>query len=107
MRITIDIDDPILKELKRLQVREGKALGRLVSDLLAESLSMRRHGRPQRPAFRWVAKPMGARVDLSDRDAVLDAMDAARSDCASQLTSTSFFTHRTVGAHCMSAHPHS
>jgi len=79
MRTTIDIDDPILKELKRLQEREGKALGRLVSDLLAESLSRRGRGRPKRAEFRWVAQAMGARVDLADRDAVLDAMDA-RSD---------------------------
>ena len=75
MRTTIDIDDPILKELRRLQVRDGKTLGRLVSDLLAESLSRRKRGRPHRPAFRWTAKPMGARVDLADRDAVLDAME--------------------------------
>ena len=33
MRTTIDIDDPIFKELKRLQRREGKSLGRLVSDM--------------------------------------------------------------------------
>ena len=79
MRTTIDIDDPILKELKRLQEREGKALGRLVSDLLAESLSRRRRGRLQRPTFRWIARPMSARVNLADRDAVLDAM-AARSE---------------------------
>ncbi|KAB2867691.1 MAG: antitoxin, partial [Burkholderiaceae bacterium] len=38
MRTTIDIDDPILKDLKRLQRREGKSLGRLVSDLLAQAL---------------------------------------------------------------------
>ncbi|MEZ5727162.1 MAG: hypothetical protein R3E48_03590 [Burkholderiaceae bacterium] len=37
MRTTIDIDDPILKDLKRLQRREGKSLGRLVSDLLAQA----------------------------------------------------------------------
>jgi hypothetical protein len=33
MRTTLDIDDPVLKEIKRLQRREGKSLGRLVSDL--------------------------------------------------------------------------
>jgi len=38
MRTTIDIDDPILKEVKRLQAQQGKSLGRLVSDLLAQSL---------------------------------------------------------------------
>ena len=76
MRTTIDIDDPILKELKRLQRRERKSLGRLVSDLLAESLANARSGRPAVSQFDWIAKPMGARVDLADKHAVLEAMDA-------------------------------
>ena len=38
MRTTLDIDDPVLRELKRLQTKEGKSLGRLVSDLLARAL---------------------------------------------------------------------
>jgi len=76
MRTTIDIDDPILKELKRLQRREHKSLGRLVSDLLAESLANARSAAPGAQQFKWIAKPMGARVDLADKHAVLDAMDA-------------------------------
>ena len=75
MRTTIDIDDPILKELKKLQRREGKSLGRLVSDLLAQALASSRSGRPGASQFEWIAKPMGARVDLEDMHAVLDAMD--------------------------------
>jgi hypothetical protein len=77
MRTTIDIDDPILKDLKRLQRREGKPLGRLVSDLLAQALATARRGAPPPPAFRWTAKPMRARVDLADMNAVLDALDEA------------------------------
>jgi hypothetical protein len=76
MRTTLDIDAPILKELKRLQRREGKSLGRLVSDLLAQSLSDLRSERPSAPSFAWIAKPMGARIDLADKQAALDAMDA-------------------------------
>ncbi len=75
MRTTIDIDDPILKEIKRLQRREGKSLGRLVSDLLAQSLADARSAPKSEPQFRWIVKPMGARVDLGDKDALLDAMD--------------------------------
>ena len=77
MRTTIDIDDPILKEVKRLQRREGKSLGRLVSDLLAQALAGLREVPTGPPQFRWIAKPMGARVDLSDKHALLDAMDDA------------------------------
>lgn len=75
MRTTIDIDDPILKEIKELQRREGKSLGRLVSDLLAQSLADARKAPKSTPQFRWIAKPMGARVDLGDKDALFDAMD--------------------------------
>jgi hypothetical protein len=75
MRTTVDIDAPILKELKRLQRREGKSLGRLVSDLLAEALANARTAHTDGPEFRWIAKPMRARVDLADKDALLDALD--------------------------------
>jgi hypothetical protein len=75
MRTTIDIDDPILKELKRLQRRERKSLGRLVSDLLAESLARSRSRIRGEFPFQWIAKPMGARIDIADKHAVLDAMD--------------------------------
>jgi len=79
MRTTIDIDDPILKEVKRLQQREGKSLGRLVSDLLAQSLAATKgRAASEVPAFRWVSKPMQARIDLGDKHAVLDAMDEPR-----------------------------
>ena len=77
MRTTIDIDDPILKEIKRLQRRDGRSLGRLVSDLLAQSLAAAKATESRAPAvvFDWVAKPMGARIDLGDKHAVLDAMN--------------------------------
>lgn len=76
MRTTIDIDDAVLKELKRLQRIERKSLGRLVSDLLAESLSERRSSRPPPAPFEWTSKRMGARVDLTDKHALMDALDA-------------------------------
>ncbi|GMV46392.1 MAG: hypothetical protein AMXMBFR66_17900 [Pseudomonadota bacterium] len=75
MRTTIDIDDPVLKDLKRLQRREGKSLGRLASDLLATALADARRREPQPEVFKWLSRPMGARVDLADRDALLDALD--------------------------------
>ena len=42
MRTTVDIDDPVLKDLKKLQKREGKSLGRLISDLLAQAIEIGR-----------------------------------------------------------------
>ena len=74
MRTTLDIDDPILRELKRLQAKEGKSLGRLVSDILARALKENAPPSAASPSS-WIAKPMGARVNLSDKDAVHRALD--------------------------------
>ncbi|MCK6556281.1 antitoxin [Candidatus Binatia bacterium] len=78
MRTTIDIDDPILKEVKRLRKREGRSLGRLVSDLLAESLARRRNAVQTEKAFAWIQRSMGARVDLGDKDLIHSILDAER-----------------------------
>jgi len=78
MRTTIDIDDPILRDLKRLQQRDGKSLGRLVSDLLAQSLAALRTDRALARPFKWTSRPMMARVDLADKDAMREAMDEDR-----------------------------
>ena len=75
MRTTIDIDDPVLQDLKRLQRLEGKSMGRLVSDLLVVALAQTRNGKPDAPTFDWTSRAMGARVNLADRDALHDAMD--------------------------------
>jgi hypothetical protein len=75
MRTTIDIDDPILRDLKKIQRAEGKSLGRLVSDLLARALGERRPGADRAKPVRWISKSMGARVDFSDREALYAAME--------------------------------
>ena len=74
MRTTLDIDEPILRELKRLRAKEGKSLGRLASDLLARALK-EDAALPADPPPTWIAKPMGARVNLSDKDAVYHALE--------------------------------
>ena len=74
MRTTLDIDDPVLRELKRLQAKEGKSLGRLVSDLLARALK-ENAASTAAPPRTWIAKPMEARVNLSDKEAVNRALD--------------------------------
>jgi len=75
-RTTIDIDGPVLEDLKRLQKREGKSLGRTASDLLGEAIA-RYGGRRKKPAkLEWVSRPMKARVDLADKEAVRAAADS-------------------------------
>lgn len=77
-RTTLDIDTPLLKELKQLQRREKKSLGRLVSDLVAQALAVHRRRPRGAPAFTWVSQNMKAKVDLADRDAVYDALETVR-----------------------------
>lgn len=74
-RMTVDIEKTILKELKLLQKREGKSFGRLVSELLSESLSSRRRGKQAAPHFEWNSRPMTPLVDLSDKDALYTILD--------------------------------
>jgi hypothetical protein len=74
MRTTIDIDDPILREFKTIQKREGRSIGTIVSKLLAEALARRRPSHA-RPPFRWTSRPMKSLVDLADKEAVYAALD--------------------------------
>jgi hypothetical protein len=74
-RTTLDIDPTVLRELKRRRREEGKSLGQLASELLARELA--REAPSGEPApLEWSARPMGARVDLEDKD----ALDAALQD---------------------------
>ena len=75
-RTTVNIDAPVLRDLRRLQKRDGKPLGRLVSDLLAQALRRDAAAAPPPPAFRWVSRAMGARVDLRDKEALRALLDA-------------------------------
>jgi hypothetical protein len=74
MRTTIDIDDPILREVKAIHEKEGRSIGAIVSELLAEALAGRRPTRAK-PPFRWTSKPMKALVDLADKEAVYAVLD--------------------------------
>jgi len=74
MRTTLDIDKPVLTELRRLSRSQHRSLGRIVSDLLGRVL--REGNRPAAaPKFAWTCKPMDAKVDLADREAVYEALD--------------------------------
>lgn len=75
MRTTVDIADPILREVKSIHKREGRSMGAVVSELLADALARRRASSRARPAFRWTSRPMKARVNLADKDAVYAALD--------------------------------
>ena len=73
-RTILDIDTPILKELKDLQKKEGRSLGKITSQLIMEALTMR-----EKPAkvtdLRWISHPMHPIVDLSDKDMLYTELD--------------------------------
>ena len=73
-RTTLDIDDLILREIKKLHEQNGRSMGKIASQLLAEALASRQSNESVRP-FKWHSKDLGAKVDLSDKDAVYAILD--------------------------------
>ncbi|MEC8944171.1 MAG: hypothetical protein VX398_04795 [Acidobacteriota bacterium] len=73
-RTTVDIDTPVLKEIKNLGRAEGKSLGRLVSELLSEALG---HRITEQEEFTmdWFHQDMGALIEIGDKDELYPAMD--------------------------------
>lgn len=71
MRTTIDLDDDILRALKRRQREERKTLGQLASELLAQALA----AEPPNVDIRWSTADLRPRVDLDDKDAVWAILD--------------------------------
>ena len=79
MRTTIDVEDSVLADLKKLQQREGKPLGRLVSELIAGALKERLAAKPHPQTFAWHSANLAAKVDLQDKDALWAALEAVSS----------------------------
>jgi hypothetical protein len=76
MRTTVDIDAPILKDLKKIQQKEGKSLGRIISDLLAQALGERKSAKTPTKPPKWISKRMGARIDIADHEALYAVMES-------------------------------
>jgi len=75
-RTTVDIDAAVLRDLKRLQKRQGKSLGQLISELVAAALTREKAAEKETSPFRWKARAMGARIDLEDKEAVRAALES-------------------------------
>lgn len=75
-RTTIDIDSDVLAELKLRKEKLGKPLGVVASTLLAKALAEEAKSDPdERFEWKWHSQPMGARVDIDDKDAVAAVLD--------------------------------
>lgn len=77
MRTTVDINDPILREVKAIHKREGRSPGAVVSAMLADALALRRTKRTSH-STRWTSRAMNARLNLADKDALYTALDGER-----------------------------
>ncbi len=76
-RTTIDLDPTVLRQLKARQRREGKTLGRLVSELLSTAMQADGDQPPAPALLAWSSRPMRALVDLDDPEALRRALDAS------------------------------
>ena len=76
MRTTVDIESSVLKDLKKIRQKEGKSLGRIISDLLAQALADRKSTKAPTKPPKWISKKMGARVDLADHEALYAVMES-------------------------------
>lgn len=73
-RTTIDLDPVILRELRRRGAREGKSMGQVASELLAQAVSSRAD--LSVPPFAWTSADLGVPlVDLEDPEAVRRALN--------------------------------
>ena len=75
-RTTIDIDPTVMRQLKARQLREGKTLGHLVSELLSTALQADGDEPRSLAPLAWSSRPMRALVDLDDPEALRRALDA-------------------------------
>jgi hypothetical protein len=73
-RTTLDIDTPVLNEIRALRSKEGRSMGMIVTELLAEALAQRKTSTGA-VRLQWISRPMRALVDLTDKDALYAALD--------------------------------
>jgi len=74
-RTTVNLDASVLGQLKRRQHKERKPLSELVNQLLARALAEAETADEVARPLRWTSRAMGARVDIEDKDALLQALD--------------------------------
>jgi hypothetical protein len=74
-RTTLDLDASVLRELKRRRRASGQSIGQIASELLAAALRSRQAQSTPKP-MRWRSAPMGARIDLEDKEALRRAMES-------------------------------
>ncbi len=78
-RTTVEIDRPLLEELREIAAREGKPLRKIIGDVLAAGLLERKSGKRRKvPRLKWHSQPMGARIDYLDKDELYRVLDGEK-----------------------------
>lgn len=73
-RTTIDIDDALLRALKKKAAAEGRTLQAVVNEHLKRAAAVPSRGKYRLDLAGWRAE-LRPGVDLFDRDSLLDLMD--------------------------------
>lgn len=73
-RTTIDIDDRVLRELKKKAADEGRTLQAVVNDLLKRALHIRTH-QPFSLQIQGRPAELQPGVDILDRDSLFDVLN--------------------------------
>lgn len=79
MRTTLNIDDGVMRDLKRRAAETGRSLTSLIEEAIRSLLDRQTQPEPDY-RLRWMIVEGGARpgINLSDRDALIDLMDGRR-----------------------------
>lgn len=74
-RMTVDLHASVLAQLRRRAAHEGKSMGQLASQLLAQQLAAEDPA-SRRQELHWTSRDLGVpRVDLEDKDALCALLD--------------------------------
>ena len=81
MKATLDLDEKVLRRAKACAARDGVSLASFVEDALrarlASASSTREAERPFQLRLETVTGGSPPKIDISDRDALYDAIDRA------------------------------
>jgi len=76
MRTTLDLDDSVLRQAKKLAAEEGKTLTRIVEEALRERVSPRKNlGKGFKLRLLTKKGRLIPGIDLADRDALYERME--------------------------------
>lgn len=75
MKTTLDLDERLIREAKRVAAERGVTLTSIVEEALSTALEQRRPAPPITFDMPVVAGQTRSEVDIADRDALHDRMD--------------------------------